>query len=256
MEPALKVRQNAGGVVRETAPGRWLLEIPAGPNASYRWAQLDDHLQQSRGGFPWRAPLRMELRARVSAADLPGTWGFGLWNDPFSASFGVSGTARRLPALPNAAWFFFAGKPNYLSLRDNQPAQGFLAAAFSSPVVPSLLFAPGVVALPLLALPLTARLLRRAARLLVREEAALVTADPTSWHDYRLDWLPGRVQLFVDGSLVFSTAVSPRAPLGLVLWLDNQYAAFPPSGKLRMGTSPNPEPAWLELEGLDLSTDL
>jgi hypothetical protein len=256
MKPAVYTRQNAGAVVQETSPGGWRLEIPAGPSGVYRWAQLDDHLQQARSTFPWRAPLRMELRARVSAPDLPGTWGFGFWNDPFSASLGVSGTARRLPALPNAAWFFFAGRPNYLALRDDHPAQGFLAATFSAVRVPSLLFAPGVVMLPFLALPLTARLLRRAARLLLREDAALVSADPTYWCDYRIDWHPDQVQFFVNGSEIFATRVSPHGPLGLVIWIDNQYAAFPPSGKLRTGTSPNPEPAWLELEGLELTTGL
>jgi hypothetical protein len=253
MIPVLHTRQTAGASVLEMKDGCWRLEIPAGPGGVYRWAQLDDHLNQPRKDFPWRAPLRMDLRARVSSANLPGTWGFGVWNDPFSASFGVSGAARRLPVLPNAAWFFFAGQPNYLALRDDHPAQGFLAATFSSPGIPSLALAPGVLALPLLALPLTARLLRRAARLLVKESGVLVTDDPTQWHDYRLDWRFDRVQFFVDGKQIYSTAIAPREPVGLVIWVDNQYAAFPPSGKLRMGTSPNPESAWMELEGLELS---
>jgi hypothetical protein len=35
--------------------------------------------------------------------------------------------------------------------------------------------------------------------------------------------------------------------MGLVLWIDNQYAAFPPDGKLRAGTLPALEEAWLEI---------
>jgi hypothetical protein len=216
-------------------------------------AQLDDHLHRARSQLPWRPPLRLELRARISAVDLPGTWGFGFWNDPFSASLGLGGAARRLPALPGAAWFFYAGPPNYLSFRDDHPAQGFLAATFASRPLPTPLLAPGVLALPLLALPPAARLLRRAARLLIAEDGALVPGDPLQWRAYRLDWLVNRARFFVDGGEVFSTPVTPRGPLGLAIWLDNQYAAFPPTGRLRVGASPNPETAWLEVEALEVA---
>lgn len=248
MKPTLQVRENAGGTVREVSPGSWRLEIPAGPGGTYRWAQLDDHLGLARKRFPWTPPLRLELRARASSADLPGTWGFGLWNDPFSASFGVSGAARKLPALPNAAWFFFAGAPNHLAFRDDHPAQGFLVATFSAPNLPALLLAPGALALPLLALPSTARLVRRAARLLLNESGALVPGDPTQWRTYRLEWGDRYVRFFVDDQEVLLTSVAPWGPLGFILWVDNQYAAFPPSGRIKMGTSPNPEPAWMEVE--------
>lgn len=244
-------RRAGGGTVVETAPGRWRLQVPAGEGGAYRLAQLDDHLGRDRKTFPYRPPQRVELRARASARDLPGTWGFGLWNDPFTASLGIRGTARRLPALPNTAWFFYAGAPNYLALRDDHPAQGFLAAAFSSPRLPFWLMAPGALAAPLLLLPPAARLLRRLARAFVREDAALVPGDPTAWRAYAIDWQPGRVSFWVDGAQIFHTPVAPGGPLGLVIWIDNQYAAFPPSGRLRMGTSPNPE-AFLEFEQLDV----
>lgn len=252
MKPALQTRRNAGASVEETASGTWRLGNPPGPAGTYRWAQLDDYLQRSRSGFPWRPPLRLVLRARVSAPNLPGTWGFGLWNDPFSIGLGVSGTARRLPALPDAAWFFYAGPPNHLAFRDDHPAQGFLAATFASRSFPTLLLAPGALALPLLALPPAARLLRRAARYLINEDSTLVPGDPLQWRTYRIDWLADCARFFVDGGEIFATAVTPRAPLGLVIWIDNQYAAFPPSGRLRAGTSPNPEAAWLEVDGVEI----
>lgn len=229
------------------------MEIPAGPEGVYRLAQLDDHMDQPRSAFPWQPPLRLELRARVSAEGLPGTWGFGLWNDPFSAGFGVSGMARQLPLLPNTAWFFYAGQPNYLALRDDHPAQGFLAAVFNAPKIPSLALAPGAIALPLLAAPPAARLLRRAARVLIREDAALVPAGAADWRAYRIDWRAEGVRFVVDDQEIFVTPHSPRGPLGLVIWLDNQYAAFPPSGRLRLGTSANPEGAWLDVEAVEVS---
>jgi hypothetical protein len=253
MSLSLEPRQAAGGSVLETSAGLWRLHIPAGPGGTYRWAQLDDYMGLARRRFPHHPPVQITLRARVSAAGLPGTWGFGLWNDPFSASFGVSGMVRRLPALPNAAWFFYAGPPNYLALRDTHPAQGLLAATFAAPNLPFWLMAPGGLAAPLLLLPPAARLLRRLARLLIREDAALVPGDPTAWRSYRLDCQPGRVTGWVDGEQVFTTPIAPRGPLGLVLWIDNQYAAFPPSGRLQMGTSENPE-AWLELADVEIKT--
>ena len=253
--------------MREIEPGVWHLELPAGPAGVYRWVQMDDYLDRPRRKFNWTPPFRLELRARVSAADLPGTWGFGLWNDPFSVSLGLGGAAARLPALPNTAWFFYAGEPNYLAFRDSHPAQGLLAATFAAPRIPSLLLAPAALALPLLSLPPAARRLRRVLAALIRESAASLataspataslaaaspSADPTAWHAYRLDWTARRVVFAVDGLEVAATPVAPAGPLGLVLWIDNQYAAFPPSGKLRMGSSASPGPAWLELAGINV----
>lgn len=253
MNPLLQPRQTPGASVLETGPGRWRMQIPGGPGGAYRWAQLDDYLHLTRRAFPYQPPVQLELRARVSADALPGTWGFGLWNDPFSASLGVGGTARRLPALPNAAWFFYAGPPNYLAFRDTHPAQGLLAATFAAPDLPLWLMAPGALLTPLLLLRPAARLLRRLARLLIREDAVLVPGDATAWRSYRLDWQPHRVTAWLDGAQIFSTPAAPRGPLGLVIWIDNQFAAFPPSGKLQMGTSQNPE-AWLEIENIDIKT--
>ena len=54
----------------------------------------------------------------------------------------------------------------------------------------------------------------------------------------------------VDNVLVFESAVSPKGPLGLVIWIDNQYAAFTPEGKIGFGVLENPEPAWLEVKDI------
>src|SRR5437879_6259384 len=98
MTPKLRPRTTPGADVETIAPGHWRLTMPAGPAGRYRLAQLDDYAGLRRAGFPWQPPLRLALRARVSAAGLPGTWGFGLWNDPFGIGVGLGGGARRLPA--------------------------------------------------------------------------------------------------------------------------------------------------------------
>jgi hypothetical protein len=186
----------------------------------------------------------------VSSAEIAGTWGFGFWNDPFNLSLGLGGSVRRFPALPNTAWFFYASPPNYLSLRDDQPAQGFLAATFRSPLLPAPLLALGAPFLPLLGWPWAARRLRPLGRRFVQQDAAQLSINPMDWHSYVLEWQKQRVLFQVDDQVIFETPVSPRGRLGLVLWIDNQYAAFNPQGGLRFGRLPTLEPAWLELDNL------
>jgi hypothetical protein len=233
--PELKPNLTRGARVEPLAAGGWHLEIPAGLANHYRLAQVDDYRAFSRRKLPWRAPLRLSLQARVSATDLPGTWGFGLWNDPFSLSMGLGGAAQRFPALPEAAWFFFASPPNYLSFRDDLPAQGFLAQTFCSPHIPSPLLALAAPGLGLAVLPGGAQLVRRVLRGLVKQSAALTAGDVTEWHTYTIDWQLDGVIFGVDGRVIHETPLAPQGPLGLVLWIDNQYAALPPKGRLRFG---------------------
>src|SRR5512146_2593802 len=132
----LKPRYTQGARVEEISSSHFRFSIPGGAVGAYRLAQLDDYSQLTRSQLHWHAPCSLLIKARVSENDLPGTWGFGIWNDPFTASLGLGGMARRLPALPITAWFFRASPPDYLSLRDDLPPQGFLAAVFSSPPDP------------------------------------------------------------------------------------------------------------------------
>jgi hypothetical protein len=249
LQPSL----SGGGVIEARGPGVWRLGLPAGAGA-YRLAQLDDYRGRGREDFPHRSPFRLQLRARCSAAEIPGTWGFGLWNDPFSMGVGGAGPRLRLPALPNTAWFFFASRANYLSLRDDLPAAGGLAGTFRSPRLHPLLMAPGAAALPLLALPLAARWLRRMARPVVRQSAVDLRHDACAWHTYHLDWQADRARFLVDGSLVLETPLAPRGPLGVVIWIDNQYMALPPDGRMRFGVLDSRVEHWVEIADIDLSS--
>ena len=71
------------------------------------------------------------------------------------------------------------------------------------------------------------------------------------WHNYALEWQAQWVLFQVDGRVIFETPLSPRGRLGLVLWIDNQYAAWRPDGRLGYGTLSNPD-AWLEITNLEL----
>lgn len=251
-------------------PNGWRMEIPAGDASAYRFAQLDDYARLPRGRFPSRPTLTLSLRARASGNSIAGTWGFGLWNDPFGLSLGFGGNPFRMPTLPNAVWFFHASEENWLSfkssrqesesstfgdnpeveLRDSSDASGngFLAQAFRSPNLPSPLLAlAGIPALPLLATRRTRKWLRGLASHIVREDGIRLSVDAAEWHAYRLEWSPTRSAFWVDDALVLETSVSPRPPLGLVIWLDNQFAAFTPEGKIGFGVLKNDE-AWLDVE--------
>ncbi len=241
-------RQAHGSSVTLTDSG-WRLTLPAGPSSNYRLAQLDDYFGQSRARLPHTPPRTLSLRLRLSAPDLPGTWGFGLWNDPFGFSLGFGTQAARLPALPQAAWFMHASPPNWLSFQDGLPASGFFAGTYRSLAIPSLLLAPALLAYPLCAIRPISRVLRRLTAHLVRQNAVRVTLDVTQWHTYDLHWSGAGCTFSVDGVNILSTPICPHPPLGLVIWIDNQYAFWTPEGRLGYGTLEN-QLAWLEVENL------
>jgi hypothetical protein len=235
--PGATVTPNKGG---------WRLSLPGGPPGEYRLAQLDDYGSLARRRFPWQEPLSLSLRARASSGSLPGTWGFGLWNDPFGLSLGFGGNRLRLPALPNAAWFFHASPENWLSFGD-QPGNGFLVQNLRSPARPLGRLARVAAALPFSPVKARARMSQ-----IVEEAGVSLSVDPTEWHAYRLEWGTQRVRFWVDEAQVLEASFSPPPPLGLVLWIDNQYAAFTPEGRLGWGTLANPA-CWLELENIELN---
>jgi len=251
MKTDLSLRQKEGSTVVATPTG-WKLMIPAGSDGTYRLAQLDDYAHIPRSRFPWRPPLTVQLRARVSAPNLPGTWGFGLWNDPFGLSIGYGGTPRRLPALPETAWFFHGSEPNSLALEDTLPAQGFFAGVFHSSL-PGWSVMAGVPALPLLVIRPLSRAIRRLASRVIREQAVLLQAEETGWQRYTIHWRRDGLVFQYNGRTVLESALTPTPPLGLVLWIDNQYAGWTERGEVRLGTLNNPE-AWLEIA--DLRIDL
>ncbi len=239
----LKAR-NKNSVLTENG---WMFYLPEGGPSAYRYAQIDDYSPLARSHFLWRQQATLNLRCRVSDNSLPGTWGFGFWNDPFSFALGLGGMGRRLPALPNCAWFFYASPENHLSFADSLPGNGFLAQTFSAPRIPSGLLAPGLFGLPLLLVKPISRWLRaKMAAKLIGEDAKGLEVDATQWHEYQIQWGQERVEFAIDGKSVFLTKTSPQGPLGLVIWIDNQFAAWRPDGTLGAGTLANPS-AWMEV---------
>lgn len=239
----MKARTTPGAAIKKTEKG-YLMKIPAGDSSSYRFAQIDDYFGLPRRKFPHHS-LTLSLRARTSSLSLPGTWGFGVWNDPFGMSLGFGANRFRLPTLPNAAWFFGASQENHLSF-SNKPAQGFLAQSFRSPKFHASLIPAGLV------LPFSPKTTRRMLSKVIAEESSALGVDVTQWHSYKLEWSEKRVVWYVDEAEVFESPLGPNPPLGLVIWIDNQYAAFTPAGKISFGVLEGNE-EWLEIEDLVMS---
>lgn len=85
---------------------------------------------------------------------------------------------------------------------------------------------------------------------IIDEDATRLSVDVTQWHRYKIDWREERVLFEVDDDLVFESPVSPKGPLGIVIWIDNQFAAFTLEGRVGFGVLENPEPAWLEVKDI------
>jgi len=241
-----------GGNVQLSGNTDCSLEILPGKKGIYRLAQIDDYQGLARSSFPWAAPMRINLSARASSRAIPGTWGFGLWNDPFGLAF-VQGSKARLPVLPNAAWFFFASELNYLSIRDDLPASGQLAATFRAPQKRPIKLLLGLPLFSLVFAPPIARYLRRWLRDYIKQDSATLNHDPTEWHDYEIDWQLDRVIFKVNKNEVLKTKIIPSRPLGLVIWVDNQYARWLPDGRFGYGTQANSEAFQLQIKDLDLT---
>ena len=244
MNTDLESKQTPGASVLATQNG-FKLTIPSGDKEHYRIAQLDDYAKLTRKQFPAHLPRNLSLCARASAESISGTWGFGLWNDPFGLSIGYGGKPFHLPTLPNAIWFFHASQENYLSFGD-KPGNGFLAQAFRSPVFPPVRLARVGAMLPFSRIKARALMSK-----IVEEDGVRLGVDVTEWHGYRFEWSPKRSAFWVDDALVLETSVVPRPPLGLVIWIDNQYAAWRPDGKLGFGILGNDE-AWLEVKEIEV----
>jgi hypothetical protein len=227
----------------ESIQNGWRLRIPKGDSLHYRDAQLDDYSPLPRHKFPHHS-LSLSLRARASSNSIPGTWGFGAWNDPFGLSLGFGGSPFRSPALPNAVWFFSASEENHLSFQDNRPAQGFIAQTFRSPKFHPLLIPAGLV------FPFSRKTTRKILGKVIEEDSIALSVDVTQWHGYKLEWRSKRVGFYVDDIQVFESPVCPKPPLGVIIWIDNQYAAFTPEGRLAFGVLDG-EDGWLEIEGLE-----
>ncbi len=213
-------------------------------HAQYADAQIDDYGQRARSDFPWRPPLRMEVRARSSlpaattntssscTEALQGTAGFGFWNYPFSIRGDIL-------MLPEAVWFFYASPPSNMALVPGVAGYGWKAQVIHA-MRPGALFAAIPTALATGWGHLSNNL-QPAARWMQRlsgAQEALLPVSMTEWHTYVLEWYANAARFWIDDTEVLYAPHPPTRALGFVAWLDNQYAIATPRGVLRFGAVP------------------
>jgi hypothetical protein len=245
MNPLFMPRPSGRGQVIRTDDGV-RLTLQGATSRAYSNAQIDDY--SALPGLPLlrRPPLRLRLRARFAqpAGAIRGTAGFGFWNYFFAG----------VPALPRAVWFFFGSPPGDLPLAYGVPGYGWKAAVIDVGRPQALAWAPfAPLAVPLMRRPAWYRRLwpriQRAAG--IAETALDVALD--EWHTYEIDWGVHTSTLRVDGRVVLDRAPSPRGPLCVVAWIDNQYAIVTPQGRLGWGLLGAPAQG-LEIADLMITT--
>src|SRR5436305_2767713 len=186
----------------------------------YTDAQIDDYGRLPRAKFPWKPPVRMEVRARSSlpaatptgtadqANTLRGTAGFGFWNYPFSVRGDIL-------MLPEAIWFFYASPPSNMALVPHIPGWGWKAQ-----VVHSMRLETLASSVPMGLTAAWARLsgetgpAQRWMQKLTGAHEALLTVEMNAWHTYALEWRHAEALFLVDGQQVLRAPQPPTRPLG------------------------------------------
>ncbi|HSR47904.1 MAG TPA: hypothetical protein VLL77_07935 [Anaerolineales bacterium] len=255
MRDQLSRLEIGGGRVQE-APDGWSLTIPAG-RSGYADAQIDDTAGRRRAEFLHRPPTHLSLEARTSGLPLVGTLGFGFWNDPFPSFGGAAGSSRLWPAGPRALWFFGRWPPSDLPFAPGARGIGWCAACLDAPDLPGLAVAglAGAATLAMLLPPLR----RAATRFFYRHTPSRqedLQGEQDTWRRYEIDWNEDCAEFFVDGLMILRTASPPKGPMGLVIWIDNQWATFSMERGLRFGVSPSDHPTWMEIRNLRLNGQL
>lgn len=242
-----------GGRLEELEGSAYRLLLP--PIAGgYANAQIDDYQGLSRSDFPHHPPIRIRLRARSSPAP-NGTLGFGLWNDPFGLSLGLAGATQKIPATPQALWFFYGSSPNDLTFISSLPGAGWRAASIRSPSIPGALFTPAAAAAYLVCrIPWFRKVLIPQMKSLVKAHEAVMYSSPAEWHDYRIEWEVDRARFYLDGERILDAPSPPTGPLGFVAWVDNQYAVVSAQKGIHFGTLRTDEPQWLSLSDIQLES--
>jgi len=218
---------------------------------TYSNAQIDDYQGRTRRNFLWRPPLTLTVCARFShsAAALTGTAGFGFWNDPFLMTPGT-----RLPSLPRAIWFFYSSPPSNMQLARHVPGCGWKAATIDAWRAPFLLLAPTApVAIPLMRIGALYRRLWPIAQRAIYVSEALIPHSMTEWRTYCIEWGETTARFRIDGETVLHCTTPPRGPLGLVIWIDNQYMVVTPWGAFRSGLVASAQREWMEIERIRVS---
>jgi hypothetical protein len=244
-----KVAHEDEGMAHHASTRLTLTVLPT--NKGYSNAQLDDYTPnalRNKLAFQWRPPLKMSVRARASG-ELRGTAGFGFWNHPFAPG-------ERGFRLPQSVWFFFGSPPSNMALAKGVPGHGWKAATFDAKRWQFLALLPTApIGMLLMRVHLFYHLLWSIGqRAIGVSEKLLDSVLLSEWHTYTLEWRTDGATFAVDGKVVHEAPYAPRAALGFVAWLDNQYAVVTPQGQFGFGVLPVESSQSLMLEHIRIET--
>lgn len=85
----------------------------------------------------------------------------------------------------------------------------------------------------------------------IHQSGLPIALDATCWHSYCIELNNKQCVFSVDDLEVFTSTTPPHPPLGLVIWIDNQYAAWHPNGKIGYGFLEN-APSWMEIKDMTI----
>jgi hypothetical protein len=241
------VRFATGHADTEHQPGVFRMVMQQAQEGQLSDAEIDDHRTVPRFKLPWRAPLRMTVRARTShpAGALLGTAGFGFWNDPFD-------WVGNVQVSPNALWFMYASPQSDMAFARGVRGHGWKAATLNGGQIDPVTMALGNF---VFRLPGMSKLVFGIAETRVNAlEVVLDDIDMTVWHEYRLDWLTDAAVFSVDGVQVLCAPNPPRARLGFVAWIDNNVAVMGPGREFSFRRMAVGERQWMELTRVRIET--
>ncbi|MCL4393430.1 MAG: hypothetical protein M1482_01185 [Chloroflexi bacterium] len=203
-------------------------------------AEIGDYRAVPPSRLPWKPPLRLTVRARMShrADEMRGTAGFGFWNDPFDWLGNVA-------VPPSAVWFLFASRQSDMAFASGVPGNGWKAGSLNGGQANRLEMALGNF---VFSLPGMSQIVFRLAQTRIHaHEVLLGGVDQTEWHTYRIDWLAGAAVFYVDDLLVLRAPSPPAVPLGFVAWIDNNCASVGAGREFRFSRLGFAQRQWMEL---------
>lgn len=222
------------------SPGTIRLVVDGAEEGQLSDAEIDDHRTVTRERLPWKPPLRMTVRARMShpTGEMLGTAGFGFWNDPFDWIGNV-----QVP--PNALWFFYGSPKNDMAFVPEVQGHGWKAAVLNGGRVDPVTMAVGNFVFQL---PGMSKLVFGLAQTRIgANEQVLDGVGLTDWHDYRIDWRVHEARFYVDGVEIMCASKPPNVALGFVAWVDNNYAVMGPGKDFAFGRMSIPHQQWMDL---------
>ncbi len=248
LESPWRLTEIGAGKVAQLPTGLHLT-VPPTPADHYSDAQLTDYTGKS--DFLWQPPVTLTITARFESSagiSMVGAAGFGFWYHPF-------GPGERGFRLPKAAWFFFSSKPNNMQLARGVPGPGWKAATIDATRWQFLALLPTApIGLLLMRMPALYRRLWPIGQRAIGVSEYMLSSDLlTETHTYTIDWQRDYVTFRVDNRAVHRTESAPRGPLGMIAWIDNQYAIVTPKGQFGFGLLPVTQEQTLVLEHIRIN---